>query len=100
MDYYVYILQSASSGMFYKGSTNNLQRRFDEHNNNQEKATKGRGPWNLVWYTKKPNKSEAYRLEMKIKNISGMSRIETFIAKYPCVGGPDAPPVVGIRMQT
>jgi len=95
MAYFVYILQSQKNNSFYKGSTNDLQRRLFEHNNGNETATKLLLPWNLVWYTSKPNKSEAYILEMKLKNLS-VERTIAFINKYPVdttVGGPDVAPL-------
>ncbi|MFN7280535.1 MAG: GIY-YIG nuclease family protein, partial [bacterium] len=37
--YYVYILQSTITNKFYKGQTDNLERRLKEHNNKEEKST-------------------------------------------------------------
>ncbi|MBL7876989.1 MAG: GIY-YIG nuclease family protein [Cyclobacteriaceae bacterium] len=82
MNYYVYILQSCSNGSFYKGSTNDLVRRFEEHNLGKNKSTLRYLPWNLVWYTEKPSKAEAVLLERKLKNLS-IHRTCDFIMKYP-----------------
>ena len=99
--YYVYILQSQESGRFYKGITNDLARRIHEHNVGYEKATAPNRPWNLVWYGLKPNKSEAFVLEAKLKNLTSKARIIAFIHKYPsAVGGPDEPPAAVVRIQT
>ena len=92
MAYFVYILQSRKNDSFYKGSTNNLIRRFKEHNEGREEATSRYLPWDLVWYTLKPNRSDAVILEMKLKNLSVQRTIE-FILKYKKVdqgvGGPN-----------
>jgi len=40
MDYYVYILQSRKDLRFYKGQTNNLQKRFHEHNQGKSNYTR------------------------------------------------------------
>ena len=80
--FYVYILQSQINESFYKGSTNNLLRRFEEHNAGEEIATNRYLPWDLVWYTTKPSRSEAYVLEKKLKNLSVIRTID-FIKKYP-----------------
>jgi putative endonuclease len=70
-----------------------LLRRFGEHNDEKEKSTSRYCPWNLVWYTAKPNRSEAIILEKKLKNLSVKKTIE-FIEKYPVPsGGPDVAPV-------
>jgi len=95
MDFFVYILQSEESGAFYKGATDNLARRLGEHNAGQVDSTRPYRPWNLVWYTSKPSRSEALVLERKLKNLSVLRTID-FIKKYPVnplVGGPDVAPV-------
>ncbi|HRK53823.1 MAG TPA: GIY-YIG nuclease family protein [Cyclobacteriaceae bacterium] len=82
MECFVYILQSQKNGSFYKGSTDNLLRRLDQHNNGKDFATRRFLPWNLVWYTLKKDLSEAVTLEMKLKNLSVKRTVE-FTLKYP-----------------
>lgn len=84
--YYVYILKSELNGSFYKGITDNVERRLLEHNSGKEKSTKRYQPWKLVWYTSKNTRSEAVILEKKIKNITSRVKIEQFIAKYKVTG--------------
>ncbi|NPD44515.1 GIY-YIG nuclease family protein [Lentimicrobium sp. L6] len=81
MLFYTYILYSQSLDLFYKGSTNNIEDRVLRHNKGLESFTSKGIPWNLLWYTKKSSKSEAYRLEMKLKNLS-RERLIRFIIKY------------------
>ena len=93
--YTVYILQSRKNNSFYKGSTDDLIRRFSEHNDGKEISTKRYLPWDIVWYTTKDERAEAFRLEKKLKNLSVKRTIE-FIEKYPVkveIGGPDVAPV-------
>lgn len=95
MSYYVYILQSRVNGSFYKGSTDNLIRRVDEHNKGENLSTARYAPWDLVWFTTKSLQAEAIKLELKLKNLS-VQRTVDFILKYPPpyeVGGPDVAPV-------
>lgn len=54
--FYVYVLKSKRDNMLYIGSTNDLKKRFNEHNNNKVTSTKNRTPFDLVYY-------EAYRSE-------------------------------------
>ena len=49
--WYVYVLQSRKDkNWFYKGSTNNLKRRFSQHQNGEERSTKPYRPFKLVYY--------------------------------------------------
>ncbi|MBK5279801.1 MAG: GIY-YIG nuclease family protein [Bacteroidia bacterium] len=93
--YYVYILQSQKNDSFYKGSTNDILRRFKEHNDGNVPSTVRYLPWDLIWYTQKGERSEAVILEKKLKNISAKRTIE-LIEKYPIeriIGGPDVAPL-------
>ena len=76
MIYSVYIIYSPSKAMFYKGHTSDITDRLVRHNGGREKATASGVPWLLMWSTTKSNKSEAYRLEMKLKNLSRERLIE------------------------
>jgi GIY-YIG catalytic domain-containing protein len=48
MTFFVYILQSESTGRYYIGQTKNLEERVTYHNANYSKALRNRGPWKLV----------------------------------------------------
>ena len=67
--FYTYILYSNSLETFYKESTSDIFDRMNRHNSGQERYTKKGAPWILLWFTEKPDRSEAYRLEMKLKNL-------------------------------
>ena len=59
--FYVYVLKSKKDGMLYTGSTNDLKRRFKEHNNGLVFSTKHRIPFALVYY-------ESYKSEVDARN--------------------------------
>ncbi len=59
--FYVYVLKSSKDDELYIGSTNDLKRRFDEHNTGKVESTKPRRPFMLVYY-------EAYRAEGDAKH--------------------------------
>jgi len=69
--FYVYILKSKKDNNFYMGSTNNLERRIEEHNKGLVFSTKSRIPFELVYY-------EAYKSDkdarMREKNLKIRSR--------------------------
>ena len=79
--YFVYILYSKKLNLFYKGNTSNIAKRLIRHNSGISKYTKKGVPWKLIWITQKKTKSLAYKLEMKLKNLS-RKRTIGFIQKY------------------
>lgn len=81
MSYYVYILYSESFDCYYKGHTQNLKERLLRHNAGLEKSTARYKPWKLMWYTEKGSRSEAMKLEAKLKNLS-RDQISAFTSKY------------------
>ncbi|MCK4330039.1 GIY-YIG nuclease family protein [candidate division WOR-3 bacterium] len=48
--YYTYVLLSKVDGQFYTGCTDNLKRRFEEHNRGRVQSTKRRKPLDLIYY--------------------------------------------------
>ena len=69
--YYVYILQSETTGRYYCGQTKNLQQRLRHHNDPDYRpdATTRRfkGPWILVWSEQHKSRSSAMLKERRIK---------------------------------
>lgn len=57
--YYVYLIKNEKNEIYY-GSTNDLRRRFAEHNSNKSFSTKGH-KWKLVYY-------ESYHSETDARN--------------------------------
>jgi putative endonuclease len=47
--FYVYILKSLSSGVYYVGMAKDIQVRLKEHNSGKSKFTKGHLPFELVY---------------------------------------------------
>jgi len=71
MGFYVYILQSESTGRYYCGQTNDLYRRIREHNDPASYSAKTTkrfvGPWRLVWSKSFDSRAEAMERERSIK---------------------------------
>lgn len=67
--WYIYILECAD-GTLYTGITNNLDKRIKQHNEGKgAKYTRGRGPCALVKFFTRNTKSDALKLERKIKKL-------------------------------
>ena len=65
--YYVYILYSKKLDRYYVGSTNNVIDRLRRHNSGQGKYSAKGAPWELVKKFETSTRSDAVKLEMKIK---------------------------------
>jgi len=65
--YFTYILLSSTTDRFYAGSTHDLAERLRRHNSDHCLATKGKGPWTLIWFIEHNTRAEAMKLEQKIK---------------------------------
>lgn len=48
--HYVYVLKSLANASLYVGSTNNLRKRFQEHNLGKGVYTSQYRPWELMYY--------------------------------------------------
>jgi putative endonuclease len=66
--HFVYIIQSESSGILYKGYTTDPERRLARHNNGQSRFTAGKGPWKLVFLQEFEIKKEALIREKQLKH--------------------------------
>ena len=69
--YYVYILKIIKDGTYYYGSTNNIDKRLEEHNKGKTRYTKGRKPWMLHYSEQFNSRSEAMKRELFFKSIDG-----------------------------
>jgi len=77
MQYWVYIIESETSGRFYCGQSSNVEQRLRQHNDPEYRLSKTTkrfpGPWKLIWTQSCRDRSEAIRLERNIKK-RGISR--------------------------
>ncbi len=68
-DWVVYLIRNRHNAL-YCGVTNNLERRFEQHQTGKgAKALKGKGPLKLVWSFDVGSKSEALKTEYAIKQL-------------------------------
>ena len=72
-------LQSESSGRFYVGSSEDLQDRLARHEGGRTHATKGRGPWKLVYVEEHATRAEAVRRELEVKRWKSARRIALLV---------------------
>ncbi len=64
---------------YYIGSTENLERRLERHNQGATKSTKNGRPWKIVYTEEYKTKSEAIIRELYIKRMKSKVFIEKLI---------------------
>ncbi len=70
--YTVYILKSSSlTKKYYVGFTQDLVQRLNQHNNNQTRSLKNKGPFEVVHTEQYDNPTEARKRELQIKRYKG-----------------------------
>lgn len=74
-----YILQSESSGIYYIGSTDDLDKRLIRHNKGYSKFTKNKGPFIIAYKEEFETRSEARKREYYLKSLKSKVAIEKLI---------------------
>jgi len=80
--YYNYIIKSIKFGNLYKGCSNNLKRRLEEHNSGLVESTKNQKPWELIYYEACLNKKDAYNREKYLKMGGGRRFVKKRLENY------------------
>ena len=81
---YTYVIRSQKDKKFYTGFTRDLRKRFREHLSGKVDATKGRGPFAIVYYEACTNINDAVEREKYLKTGMGKrflkSRLKRFLS--------------------
>ncbi len=75
--YYVYAIKSAIRNYIYVGITNDLERRFNQHNDGKNKTTKPYSPFLLLYFEKAENRVAARKREKYLKSGVGKEFLKT-----------------------
>lgn len=67
MPFFVYIIYSEKFDVYYKGFTENIEKRLEFHNTDKSKYTSAKGPWKLVYHEEFGTRSEAMKREKQLK---------------------------------
>lgn len=65
--FYVYILKSSKDNKLYIGSTNDLKKRFKQHNEGKVFSTKKRRPFKIIYYEAYKSEYDARKRESNLK---------------------------------
>ena len=75
--------------MIYIGQTNNLHERIQRHNQNRNKYTKNKGPWQLIFSRSFTTRKEAVGLERKLKSFKNKNYLVNWIKEQAGLEHPD-----------
>jgi len=80
--WYVYVLRSFKDHMFYIGSTNNLKRRFQQHQRGENVSAAKRLPMELIYFEGHCSKNDAIRREKYFKTTKGKVTLRQVMRNY------------------
>lgn len=78
--FYVYVLED-ETGELYIGSSNDLRRRLQEHNQGESFSTKGHR-WRCIYYEACLNERDARRREKYLKTTQGGRLLKRRLKEY------------------
>ena len=80
--FYTYCLESEKYDELYFGYTNDLKRRFKEHNQKLNFSTRRYAPWKLIYYEACLNENDAKRREGYLKTSQGRKIMKLRLKEY------------------
>ncbi len=80
--YYVYVIQSMKDKKLYIGYTNDLRRRFEEHNKGKVNITKNRKPFKLIYYEAFVEQQDATQREKFFKTGWGRRHLKQTLKHF------------------
>jgi putative endonuclease len=80
--FYTYVLKSKLDGRFYTGFTSDLEKRLREHNSGMVNSTKGRIPFEIIYFEFCLNMDDAIHREKYLKTTYGKRYIRNRLKNY------------------
>lgn len=85
--FYTYVLQNKKNKYWYTGYTDDLRKRFNEHNSNKVYSTKNRGLFNLIYYESCLNQQDATSREKYLKTGMGKRYLKNRLKRFLSLTG-------------
>ena len=79
---YVYVLLSHRDGGWYTGYTEDLRKRYAQHQAGDSASTRYRGPWEIIYYEASLNIDDARARERYLKSGMGKRYIKNRLKPY------------------
>ena len=83
MLFHAYILRSKKTDKLYIGSTGSIEERLRRHNTGRVPSTSAHRPWELVAYIPFSTRSEAVKLERRLKGWKNPTKVLQYINELP-----------------
>ena len=80
--FYVYVLQSLVKDWTYVGYSQDLRKRYEEHNNGESPSTSPYKPFTLIFYEAYRNEKDAKRREKYLKTTKGKTTLRSMLHDY------------------
>jgi putative endonuclease len=80
--YFVYIIESSSSGKWYYGYTHDLNQRLEAHNSGRNISTASRGPWSYIFQRPFASDKEARSFETYLKKSRNKQYLRAKFSEY------------------
>jgi len=77
--FFIYVLYSETYKQLYIGHTDNLKRRFEQHNKGRVNSTKPFRPYKMIYFEETDSKAEAVKREKELKLTKGRRYLKQFI---------------------
>ena len=85
--WYTYVLRSLKDSETYTGSTNDLRKRFKQHNDGLTSSTKGRRTLELIYYEMCMNELDARSRELFLKSGMGKRYLKNRLKRFLSLTG-------------
>jgi len=84
--FYTYVIQNMNN-RWYTGSTSDLRKRFNEHNQKKSTYTKYRGPYKMIYYEACLNEKDARSREAYLKTGMGKRYLKNRLKRFLSLTG-------------
>jgi putative endonuclease len=85
--FYTYVIKSEKDGKLYTGSTEDLRKRFKEHNSGRVFSTRSRGPFQLIYYEVCLSEYDAKDRERYLKTGMGKRYLKNRLKRFLSLTG-------------
>lgn len=85
--FYTYVIRSKKDNRWYTGATEDLRKRFKLHNSGKVTSTRGRGPFEILYYEACNNQTDAFEREKYLKSGPGKRYLKNRLKRFLSLTG-------------